>query len=261
MMARLNISFVGAGRVANALCRQLYSSGHKIGLIVSETEKNGKILADYCKTSWSRDLIFPELTDIIFVAVPDQKLKSVLDTLKCGSETLVVHTAGSIGIEVFPKHLKRKGIFYPLQTFSPKRKVIFTNVPIFLESSDRFSSVIMERLAESIGGKVYLANSEQRRMMHVAAVFASNFTNLMLTVSKELTLKSDFPFEVMKPLIEETIYKAMDIGPENSQTGPAIRNDQNTIEKHLELLSFSPELKRLYFEITRAITEYYKKKI
>jgi len=258
-MIQQNISFAGAGRVTGALCRELYHTGFNIELIVSESEKNGRSLADSCKALWCPDLIFPDSTDVIIVAVPDHRLKSVLDRIRCRPETLVAHTAGSISIDVFPEQIKRKGIFYPLQTFSKERKVDFKDLPFLLESSDKQSSAILKNLAESIGGKVHFVDTEHRRMLHLAAVFACNFTNHMITVGKEVALKADFPFEVLGPLIKETFSKAIDIGPENSQTGPAIRNDQNTIEKHLELLSFSPELQRIYSEMTRSIIKYYKK--
>ena len=258
-MIQLNISFAGAGRVAGALCRELYHAGFKIDLIASESEKNGRLLADSSDSSWSPDLIFPDSTDVIIVAVPDHKLEGVLNKIRCRPETIVSHTAGSMGLDVFPEKIIRKGIFYPLQTFSKERKIVFNDIPVLLESSDKQSSEILENLAESINAKVHFADTEHRRMLHLAAVFVCNFTNHMLTEGKELALKTGFSFEVLGPLIKETISKAMDIGPENSQTGPAVRNDQNTIGKHLELLSFSPELQRIYCEMTNSIIRYYSK--
>ncbi len=256
-MSQFNISFAGAGRVAGALCREMYLKGHNIELIVSESEKNGYSLAGSCKAHWSPYLTFPDTTNIIIVAVPDSRLKNVLEKIKCRPGTLVVHTAGSIGMDVFPEQITRKGIFYPLQTFSRERKIIFRDLPFFLESSDKQSDITLKIIAESIGAKAHFTDTEHRRMLHLAAVFVCNFTNHMLTAGKEVAIKAGFPFEVLKPLIEETFLKAIDNGPENSQTGPAVRNDQNTIEKHLELLSFSNELKRLYSEITHSIIKYY----
>ena len=189
-------------------------------------------------------LVFPDSTKIIIIAVPDHRLKSVLGSIRCSQETLVAHTAGSFGLDIFPEQIKQKGIFYPLQTFTKGRKVSFIDLPFLLESSDDESSEILKSIAESIGGKVHFVDTEQRRMLHLAAVFVCNFTNHMLTLGKEWRSKGDFPFEILVPLIKETISKAMDLGPENSQTGPAIRHDQNTIEKHLELLSFSLSCRR-----------------
>mgnify|MGYP001791587578 CR=1 FL=1 len=258
-MNQFNISFAGAGRVGGAICREFFHAGFTIDLITSETERNGRLLADSCNALWSSDLLFPGSTQIIIVAVPDHKLKSVLDDIRCGPDTLILHTAGSFGIDVFPEKIKRKGIFYPLQTFSVGRNVSFEDLPILLEASDDPSAVIMKKLAESIGAKVYFVDTEYRRMLHLAAVFVCNFTNHMLTEGKDVAARAGFSFEVLIPLINETISKALTIGPENSQTGPAVRNDQNTIEKHLELLSFSPELHRIYYEMTESIIKYYKK--
>jgi len=256
-MYQNSISFAGAGRVAVALCKELFNAGFKIDVIVSETEASGRSLADFCNALWSADLLFPDSTKVIIVAVPDHRLKNVLDKLKCSTGTLVVHTAGSFGLDVFPEHIRQKGVFYPLQTFSENSKISFPDLPFLLESSDDESSEILKNLTESIHGKVHFVDTEHRRMLHLAAVFACNFTNHMLTLGKAVVLKADFPFEILAPLIKETISKALESGPETSQTGPAVRHDQNTIEKHLELLSFSPGMQRIYNEMTISIIEYY----
>ena len=258
-MNQCRISFAGAGRVAGALCRELYNAGYKIDLIVSQKEINGHQLADSCNAKWSSDLKFPVTSNILIVAVPDQILKSVLGKIICSKETLVAHTAGSFGLDIFPESINNKGVFYPLQTFSKDRKVDFKNLPFLIESTEKKSSELLKSLAVSIGGKVHFVDTEHRKMLHLAAVFTCNFTNYMLTVGKEVTLKAGFSFDLLEPLIKETISKAIESGPENSQTGPAIRNDQNTIEKHLELLSFSPEFQMLYKELTLSILKYYHK--
>ena len=258
-MFQHNISFAGAGKVAAALCGKIYETGIKVDLIVSPHEERGRSLAESCEASWSSVPEFPGSTDIIIVAVPDHRLRSVLENLRCPADALVVHTAGSIGLDVFPDHITKKGVFYPLQTFSTERKVDFKALPLLLESSDRQSAAILEELAASIGGKNYFVSTEQRIMIHLAAVFICNFTNHMLTGGKQVAEKAGVPFEIFFPLLRETVLKAMDIGPEKSQTGPAVRNDHNTIEKHMELLSFSPELQKIYREITKSINNYHNK--
>lgn len=257
-MTPFNISFAGAGRVGTALCKEMYQAGFKIDLIVSVSPENGKSLAKSCNSRWSSELVYPDHTDILIVAVPDQKLKEVLHNISCKPETLVIHTAGSIGIDDFPEHIKRKGVLYPLQTFSKDRNVSFKGLPFFIEASDEQSLAVLKQLAETIGGKAQYADSEHRRMIHLAAVFICNFTNHMLTQGQDIASKAGFPFDLLEPLLKETISKALDIGPGRAQTGPAVRNDQITIEKHLELLSFSPDMQRLYNEITRSIIQYYK---
>jgi predicted short-subunit dehydrogenase-like oxidoreductase (DUF2520 family) len=256
-MYQNNISFAGAGRVAESLCKELFHAGFRIDKVVSPTEAGGRSLAESCKATWSSTLMFPDTTKVIIVAVQDQLLKSVLNSIKCSPETLVAHTAGTFGLDIFPEQIKQKGVFYPLQTFSKNRKVSFIDLPVLIESGDDESSGILESLAKTMGSKVHFVNTDQRRMLHVAAVFVCNFTNHMLTAGKEIALKAEFPFEILAPLINETILKALDSGPENSQTGPALRNDHNTIQKHIELLSFSPELQKIYKEITQSIIEYY----
>lgn len=258
-MTHYNISFAGAGKVADSLCNKMYSSGFLINLIVSPTEKRGRALAESCKAQWSEDYKFPDSTDIIIVAVPDHKLKEVLLNIKCRTDCLVVHTAGSFGLEIFPDSIKRKGVFYPLQTFSENRKIDFNGLPFLLEASDNELLDLLTIVAVKIGGKAYYVDAERRRLLHIAAVFTCNFTNHVLTLGQKIAFKSDFTLEILHPLLRETISKAIDQGPDKSQTGPAVRYDQNTMEKHLEILSFDPELQRIYAELTNSIIEYYKK--
>jgi predicted short-subunit dehydrogenase-like oxidoreductase (DUF2520 family) len=256
---KINISFAGAGRVGSNICKELYKCGAKIDLIVSETESNGRMLADECKSDWSSVLSFPDTTNVIIVAVPDHKIITVLGNLRCKADTIVAHTAGSLGLEVFPGRIARKAVLWPLQTFTKGRKISYRKLPFFIEASDENSAAVLEKLAKSIGGEVYFVSTAQREMLHLAAVFACNFTNYMLTRGKRIVVDAGLPFEVLEPLIKETVSKALAIGPENSQTGPAIRNDRNTIEKQYDLLSFSPELQSVYNEITQSIIRYYAK--
>jgi predicted short-subunit dehydrogenase-like oxidoreductase (DUF2520 family) len=258
-MIQNRISFVGAGRVAGSLCKELFIAGLSIDLIVSESEINGCSLAESCDAGWSSELIFPDSTDIIIVSVPDHRLESVLSKIRCRQQTLVVHTAGSFGMDIFPEQIIKRGIFYPLQTFSRERKVDFKDLPFLIEASDIQSLAVLSSLAETIGGKVHLVDTEHRRLLHIAAVFICNFTNFMVTEGAGIALKAGFSMELLTPLLKETISKAVASGAEKSQTGPAVRNDRNTIEKHLELLSYSPDLQKLYSEVTEAIIKYYNK--
>ena len=258
-MASYNISFAGAGRVASALCMELSAAGHKIDLIVSESEKSCSTLAESCNAKWSRTLAFPESSDLIIVSVPDHRLKEVLSDLSCAPDTVVVHTAGSIGLNVFPATLPLSGVLYPLQTFSKERKVNFSDIPFFIEASAGNTLGLLSAIVESLGGKPYNVDSEHRILLHLAAVFTCNFTNHMLTAGNDIAEKAGFSLDVLRPLLIETIQKAIELGPEKSQTGPALRNDNNTIEKHLDLLSFSPEFQTVYKEVSRSIAGYYKK--
>jgi predicted short-subunit dehydrogenase-like oxidoreductase (DUF2520 family) len=258
---QFRISFAGAGNVAGALGRELNNSGHIIELIVSRNENIGSTLAGLFNAAWSDTLVFPDTSDFIIVAVPDHNLYKVINAINCHEQAIIVHTAGSIGLDIFPKHIKNNGVFYPLQSFSGKRKPDLSVVPVFIEASDEITAGKLKNLAESISSSVYICDTDHRRLLHLAAVFVSNFTNHMLTTGKDISAMAGVPFEVLKPLILETLSKAIELGPENSQTGPAIRYDINTIEKHLDLLSFSPELKQIYDLITKSIISHHKKEL
>ena len=257
-MRYLKISFAGAGRVAGALCREFFQKGHSIELIVTPGKDHGPKLADSCGASWSDEPVFPDSTDIVIVSVPDHALPDLLGRIKCGRNCVVAHTAGSFGLELFNKRISRPGVFYPLQTFSAERRIDFTGVPVFIEASGKDTEALLADLAGSVGSTVRIADTASRRLLHIAAVFVNNFTNHMLESGMEIAGMSGFDFKVLEPLIKETVNKAIDIGPENAQTGPAVRYDLNTMEKHMDLLSFSPELKKLYGEISRSIMDHYK---
>ena len=259
-MRQLRISFTGAGKVASALCSEFISKGHIIQQIVSPGIENGPVLANDCGARWSGTPQFDDSNDLIIIAVPDHVLIEVLDSIKCGDGTVVVHTAGSYGLEVFPESIRKRGVFYPLQTFTRGRKLDFTEIPIFTEYAEPETGEMLRSLAESVGSSIYLADSSKRRLLHIAAVFISNFPNHLLTLGADITDRTGFPFVIFKPLLCETVRKAIEQGPVNSQTGPAVRYDANTIKKHLELLSFYPDMKRIYEEMTRSITDYYKKR-
>ena len=258
-MRQYKISFAGAGNVAGALCSELHKKNNIIEHIVTKSEKSGRALAKACNATWSHDFIFPHTSEIIILAVPDNSLSSVLGEISCNETAVIVHTAGSVGLDIFPPYFKYFGVLYPLQTFSPGRKPDLSSVPFFIEASDENTLDKLKNLAGSISNSVNLTDSEHRRLLHLAAVFICNFTNHMLTTGKDISGMAGFPFEVLEPLILETVNKAIELGPENSQTGPAIRHDLNTIKKHLDLLSFSPDLKNIYDLISKSIMDYHKK--
>ncbi len=259
-MKRYNISFVGAGRVGEALCTEFFKKGHRIIQISSKGKENGSALATKYGAEWINNLNFEKPTDIIFLCVPDNVLSDILSRIKCSENTIVTHTAGSFGIEVFSSNILRKGVLYPLQTFSKERNINFKEVPLFIEASDKITGDTLKTIAGSISDRIYESDASQRRMLHIAAVFASNFSNYMLLLSKKICNEASFPFDTLAPLIKETVNKALETDPELAQTGPAVRNDTETILKHLDLLSFSPEIRKIYEMISNSITEYYIKR-
>jgi predicted short-subunit dehydrogenase-like oxidoreductase (DUF2520 family) len=258
-MKKHTLSFAGAGRVASALCREFYKKGFIISQIISESDRRGRDLAELYGAAWNDKPEFGSDTDLIIVSVPDHRLRDILSMIKCPDRSIVAHTAGSFGLEVFPGSLKKTGVLYPLQTFTIGREIDFSSVPFFIEASDSHSVSVLKSVAESIGASATLTDTSHRKMLHLAAVFVCNFTNHLLTTGKDITSKAGLPFDVLKPLITETFLKALDLGPENSQTGPAVRNDQTTIEGHLKLLDDSEELQHIYEMMTASIINYHKR--
>jgi predicted short-subunit dehydrogenase-like oxidoreductase (DUF2520 family) len=150
------------------------------------------------------------------------------------------------------------GVFYPLQTFSKTKKVDFKDIPIFIESNNIDTEQVLMLLAKAISNKVSKIGSEERKALHVAAVFASNFTNHMLTLSKNIIEQNSLNFDVLKPLILETINKSLAVGPENAQTGPAKRGDLEILDKHLEFIKDDPALAEIYKVLSQHILDRYQ---
>ncbi len=185
--------------------------------------------------------------DVTIIAVSDDAISEVSSKIK---NSFVVHTSGASDLKLL-KNSKRKGVFYMLQTFSKDKEVTFSEIPFCLEAENESDFVLLEKLAKSIGKKVYDVNSEQRKALHVAAVFVNNFTNHLYKIGNDICNEHNVPFEVLQPLINETASKIETLSPEEAQTGPAIRNDKNTIKNHLELLNKNQQ--KIYKTITKSI--------
>jgi predicted short-subunit dehydrogenase-like oxidoreductase (DUF2520 family) len=187
--------------------------------------------------------------DITILAVSDDAIAAV--SLKI-TNSLVVHTSGSSSIKDL-KNATNKGVFYMLQTFSKDKEIDFSKVPFCLEAENKEDYLLLETLAKAIGVKVYTINSEQRKAIHVAAVFVNNFTNHLYKIGNDICEENKVPFEILQPLIDETSQKIKILSPEKSQTGPAIRNDKKTIKNHLELLN--SEQQKIYKMLTKSIKD------
>tara|TARA_B110000977_G_C10985031_1_gene457617 strand:+ start:25 stop:720 length:696 start_codon:yes stop_codon:yes gene_type:complete len=195
----------------------------------------------------SRELgTIPKAT-VTILAISDDAIATISSKIK---NSLVVHTSGSFSM-VDLKNTTNKGVFYMLQTFSKEKEMDFSTVPFCLEAENNEDYLILEKVARTIGVKIYSVNSEQRKALHIAAVFVNNFTNHLYTIGNDICEKHQVPFEILQPLIQETSEKIKTLSPKKAQTGPAIRNDKKTIKSHLELLS--KEQQEIYKLITQAI--------
>lgn len=188
--------------------------------------------------------------DLYIIGIPDDAIGPFSDSLPFQNK-LVVHTSGGAAMEVLSAK-NRRGIFYPLQTFSKQREVDFTNIPICIEAENPNDLELLRRLGETISKNVVEIPSEKRTKLHLAAVFVNNFTNYLYQAGSEILKEDDLPFDLLKPLILETASKIETLSPKEAQTGPAKRNDKKTIEKHLSLLENS-DFKEFYKLFTKAL--------
>ena len=196
--------------------------------------------------------------DLYVIAISDDAIAEVSKQLDYPNG-LVVHTSGSVPLTALASKLKR-GVFYPLQTFSAQRKVHFREIPICLEAENEMDYALLDKVASAISDKVVRLDSAQRKSAHIAAVFANNFTNHMYQMAEEVCNQNEIPFELLLPLIKETAAKIENLSPYDAQTGPARRNDTSTIEKHLTNLH-SQNHKDLYSLLTKSIQSTYEKKL
>lgn len=195
----------------------------------------------------SRNLKSIPIADVTIIAVSDDAISEVSSKI---SNSLVVHTSGSFSMENL-KNTTNKGVFYMLQTFSKDKEIDFSKVPFCLEAENESDYKLLEILAKSIGKNIYNINSSQRKSLHIAAVFVNNFTNHLYKIGNDICNKSNVPFVILQPLIEETAEKIKTLSPEKAQTGPAIRNDKQTINNHLDLLDSHQQ--KIYKIITKSI--------
>lgn len=253
----MRIVFIGAGNVATNLAMALRKSGHEIVQVYSRTKKSAEELAHQAVAEpiTQMNRIIAD-ADIYFLAVNDDAIQQVMKQFP-HKNVFLVHTAGSVSMDILSDHSNDYGVFYPLQTFSKDWIVDFTDIPLCIEANTDKNQNLLEEIAEALSNNVYHIDSMQRLYLHVAAVFACNFTNFMFASAENILRNHDIPFNVLKPLIRETVDKALVHSPSKSQTGPAIRGDKETIEKHLDLLSHSEELQNLYRFVSNSIMDLY----
>ena len=258
MNANFKKSFVffGAGNLATHLASALQNSGHSILQIYSRTKESAKTLAEKLNANYTTELNqIVNNADIYVLALRDNVIEEILNKYDFTGK-FAVHTAGSVNINIFKNHTKNYGVFYPLQTFSKFREVNFNNIPVCIEANNNINEKILLQIARQISNDVQLINSEQRKHLHISAIFACNFVNNMYVISDEILRKNNISFDILKPLIIETAEKVLKNKPIDVQTGPAVRNDQNLIKKHLNLLSYSPLFQKIYNFVSESIKEF-----
>ncbi len=222
----MRVVFVGAGNLATRLSLEMRKSGMSIGQVYSHTSEHAKILADELGCGWT---VIPEEivedADLYVFSLKDAVLQDVIARVK-PNNGLWVHTAGSMPISVFEGFTARYGVVYPLQTFSKSREVDFKKIPFFLEANSSEDEKVLGEVARALSCDVRFLSSEKRKNLHLAAVFACNFTNHMYALAEKILEEQQIPGEVLLPLIDETAAKVHVMSPARAQTGPAIRYDE-----------------------------------
>ena len=250
----MRIVFVGAGRLATNLAHALHESGQDIEAVFSRTMSSAKELAVKVEATATDNLNdLPHDADAYIIAVKDDALPSLIPQLTQGrSNCNFFHTAGSVPMSVFGD-VAHHGVIYPMQTFSKERMVDFSRVPLFIEASDNETLEQARRIAEAVSERVYELSSEQRRLLHLAAVFACNFSNHCYALAENILAKEGIPFDVMLPLIDETTAKVHTMSPLKAQTGPAIRYDETILNRQREMLADNPLTQQIYDLMSKSI--------
>lgn len=271
----MKIVLIGAGNLATHLGKALRAAGHDMVQVFSRTMQSAETLAslldaepltDIAQVRDDADVYIFSVKDSALVQLVAQLCRHEADGLgedgavnalrkakKGEHERVFLHTAGSMPMSVFKGMAQHYGVLYPMQTFSKQREVDFSIIPCFVEANDEFAQKQIEGLAREISGRVYQLSSEDRKYLHLSAVFACNFANHCYAISQELLEEHGIPFDVMLPLINETAAKVHEMKPKDAQTGPAVRYDENVIDKQSKLLENHPHFKKVYDSMSKSI--------
>lgn len=248
------VTIVGAGNVGHNFAIAFRQAGYIIHQVHSRTQKSAMLLGQIINCSYTTRLEeLKQDTDLIILAVNDDALLDVVSNIPIRDKP-IVHTSGSTPISVFDNlGFKEYGIFYPVQSFSKNDTESLCPIPICVEANNAEAENLFLSLARSISERVYAMDSEKRKALHVAAVFANNFSNHLFHIADEILKTKGISFEVIRPLVEKTADKIKTEDPLNAQTGPAVRNDTEVIRDHINFLKDNSDYREIYELMTADI--------
>lgn len=251
----MKVTLIGAGNLATQLGKSLKKAGVIISQVYSRTEDSARTLGELLEAEWLTDIkALRDEADIYIFSVKDSVLCELIsEVCKGRGDKLFLHTAGSMPMSCFEGKALRYGVFYPMQTFSKTKDVDFERIPVFIESNSVETEDVIRSLANKLTQCVIRLSSADRKYLHLAAVWACNFTNYCYTVASDILGEHGIPFDVMLPLINETTEKIQKISPKEAQTGPAVRGDRNVMSKQLELMNGKEDLQELYKMLSKGI--------
>lgn len=255
-MEKIKVCIIGSGNVAIHLIKNILEVSELtlVGVFARKVENISFLV--------NAQILFSDLSqlpqaDLYIMAVSDDAIFTVSNTLPF-TDRLVVHTSGSQPLEIIAAK-NRRGVLYPLQTFSKSRNVNFKEVPLFVEIEKETDRKLLEKVARLLSFNVYPLDSNKRKALHVAAVFSANFVNYLYGMASDILTTNQLPFEVLQPLIKEVANKVQELSPDQAQTGPARRGDYQTINAHLQFLESNLKFTEVYKLLSNLILEKYGK--
>lgn len=249
------VVIIGAGHVAYHLAIGFHRIGVQVVQIVNRSKKNGSRLAEKVGARYIPDIrMVDQHADLYLIAVTDAAISLVCEPVFF-NQGVLVHTSGSVDMTVLQPFSHHTGVFYPLQTFRNNRKIRWKEIPLCIEGNTPQTIKSLDHLARQLSHQVYTLSSAQRKILHLTAVFAGNFTNFMYSIAEDLLQKNNLPFELVKPLIKQTTRNIHHSGLFHLQTGPAIREEHQVIEEHLKMLAEHENYKEIYDVISKSIIE------
>jgi len=256
----MKVVIIGSGNVATHLALTLQAQGITICQVYSRTTSNAEILAKKLDTPFTNEVseIYRN-ADVYLYALNDSSFLKLIKKFKLPN-ALHIHTSGSIPMGDFFGYADRYGVLYPLQTFSKMKELDFSQVPVCIEGITSEVEEEIEKIAKLLTSKIYLMNSEKRRKLHLAAVFACNFSNYMYDIAFDIVMSAGIEFEILQPLIAETAKKITTMTPKEAQTGPAVRFDEKIINKHLSLLNRKKDVREIYRILSKSIFKKHRKR-
>ncbi|HZL10046.1 MAG TPA: DUF2520 domain-containing protein [Prolixibacteraceae bacterium] len=255
-----NVVIIGAGNLATQLALAFHENGIQVKQVYSRTTQSAHELAEKLNCGFTNDLLQLDTdADIYIIAVKDSAIQEILENLSLDEDRLIVHTAGSVSMKVLDGFTTNYGIFYPLQTFSKSRKIDFSIVPICIEANHPSILMKLQEFAGRLSNSVHQINSDERKTLHLAAVFTNNFVNHFYAIGADILQDKKLDFDLLKPLIRETAEKINTLHPVDAQTGPAKRFDKAIIGEQLKMLQDKPEYQKIYSFVTESIFQLHQK--
>ena len=260
MSKNAQVSFIGSGNLAWHLAPALDNADFPVQEVFSKNPTHAAMLVERLyEADVKASLDFSTSSSSIFIiATSDDAIEEVVQEIILPDDAVLLHTSGSQPLTILGYAATQNlGVFYPLQTFSKDKKIEFSDIPVFIESANPATDKVLRAMGTALSKNVLPINSFERKALHVAAIFASNFTNHMLLVAQDIMKENSLVYDWLKPLIAEMINKSLSIGPENAQTGPARRGDLEILDKHIEFLHDNPAAAELYKVISQHIIDRY----